>query len=401
MQENNFVVSLDSPVMRWIKQPSVLVSVTERDFYVRNMETIETEMQVVHFEKICRLCLREEGSLTQIFDSNPKDVCSSIDRKIMACSSIEVFQNDGLPTQICDECLSRVNAAFDFRIQCENADKTLHDIISLVHSPNKTQNKSTEHCAIKSKLNTNWDNAKLMVEDGSQVIVIRNEELKIPNSDNVTGTFYVINEVDCVKETYQEENVDSSFREDTNDEGSAHNVDSYHPKPLPDKMSESNVFSTNEITYGGESDAEESQRVTTFCPKTNEGSILDGSKKKHCPYCNKKLARVEEHSHQLNCYDIKKGFKCSRCFKEFHRKSNFKAHILRHSDKREFKCQLCEHAFVDSTGLKRHFLKHHEPEQEMFVGGCCGKTFKSKEGLKKHIRKSICGIQIFKIVESN
>lgn len=67
-------------------------------------------------------------------------------------------QNDGLPTQICDECLSRVNAAFDFRIQCENADKTLHEIISLVHSPNKTQNKSTEHCAIKSKLNTNWDN---------------------------------------------------------------------------------------------------------------------------------------------------------------------------------------------------------------------------------------------------
>lgn len=267
-----------------------------------------------------------------------------------------------------------------------------------------------------------------MVEDGSQVIVIRNEDLKIPSSDSVTGTFYVINEVDCVKETYQEENVDNSFREDTNDEGSAHNVGSYHPKPLPEKMSESNVF-LNEITCGGESDAEESQRVTTFCPKTNEGSILDGSKKKHCPYCNKKLARVEEHvrllhsnriykcikygcgaefltlknlqSHQLNCYDIKKGFKCSRCFKEFHRKSNFKAHILRHSDKREFKCQLCEHAFVDSTGLKRHFLKHHEPEQEMFVGGCCGKRFKSKEGLKKHIRKSICGIQIFKIVESN
>lgn len=90
MQENNFVVSLDSPVMRWIKQPSFLVSVTERNFYVRNMENIETEMQVVHFEKICRLCLREEDSLTQIFDSNSKDICSSIDRKIMACSSIEV-----------------------------------------------------------------------------------------------------------------------------------------------------------------------------------------------------------------------------------------------------------------------------------------------------------------------
>lgn len=160
--------------------------------------------------------------------------------------------------------------------------------------------------------------------------------------------------------------------------------------------------------------------------KLKEKDVRD-VRKTPCPYCNKMLTRVEEHvrllhrnkvyicskkgcgaefltlknlqSHQLNCFDVEKAYKCSKCFKEFHRKSNYKAHFRRHSNKKEFQCQLCDKAFVDTTGLKRHFLKHHEPEQELFVSVCCGKKFKSKEGLKKHICKSICGVQIFHVVE--
>ena len=148
---------------------------------------------------------------------------------------------------------------------------------------------------------------------------------------------------------------------------------------------------------------------------------VDNLKKMPCPFCNKILSRMDEHirllhrnriykcgkedcgaefltlknlqSHQLNCYNVKKAFQCTKCLKRFHRKSNFKAHSKRHSDKRDFQCLLCEKAFVDTTGLKRHFLKHHEPEQEVFVSGCCGKNFKSKEGLKKHIAKKICKIK--------
>lgn len=99
-------------------------------------------------------------------------------------------------------------------------------------------------------------------------------------------------------------------------------------------------------------------------------------------------------SHQLNCFDLEKAYKCPYCAKEFHRKSNYKAHVKRHEDKKDFECQLCDKAFVDSTGLRRHFLKHHEPEQKVYVSACCGKKFRSQEGMKKHVHKRICGIDV-------
>ncbi|KAL0275209.1 UNVERIFIED_CONTAM: hypothetical protein PYX00_003138 [Menopon gallinae] len=155
--------------------------------------------------------------------------------------------------------------------------------------------------------------------------------------------------------------------------------------------------------------------------------IGDDTLKSPCPYCNKLLTRVDEHirlmhrnkvyictkfncgaqfttlknlqSHQLTCYDVEKAYKCHYCYKEFHRKSNYKAHVRRHNSKKEFQCQLCDSAFVDTTGLRRHFLKHHEPEREVFVSNCCGKRFKSKEGLKKHINRRICGIEVIQVVD--
>lgn len=155
--------------------------------------------------------------------------------------------------------------------------------------------------------------------------------------------------------------------------------------------------------------------------------VGDDVPKSPCPYCNKLLTRVDEHirlmhrnkvyictkfncgaqfttlknlqSHQLTCYDVEKAYKCHYCFKEFHRKSNYKAHVRRHNSTKEFQCQLCDSAFVDNTGLRRHFLKHHEPEREVFVSNCCGKRFKSKEGLKKHINRRICGIEIIQVTD--
>ncbi|KAL0275211.1 UNVERIFIED_CONTAM: hypothetical protein PYX00_003140 [Menopon gallinae] len=94
----------------------------------------ESEGQVVNFERICRLCLHEKRTLTDIFEPTSDNNNYSIDQKIMACATIDLSKGDGLPSRICVKCLTSVNAAFDFRVQCENADKTLHILHDLLNS---------------------------------------------------------------------------------------------------------------------------------------------------------------------------------------------------------------------------------------------------------------------------
>lgn len=268
------------------------------------------------------------------------------------------------------------------------------------------------------------------------MIFIKKQDIESDLEENASDLFYII------KDNKNEEKIEKKQVEKNHDRyrheyfPSGESSDSLS---LQEKYSDSNIEINSKISFVGECE-DQTKIVIKQLEERNEIEVREfGSKEKEkhvgnlkkmpCPFCNKMLARIDEHirllhrnrvykctkhgceaefltlknlqSHQLNCFDITKAYKCSRCLKEFHRKSNYKAHVRRHANKKDFQCQLCDRAFVDSTGLRRHFLKHHEPEQEIFVSGCCGKRFKSKEGLKKHIRRSTCGIQIFQVVESN
>jgi hypothetical protein len=41
-----------------------------------------------------------------------------------------MFAGDGLPAQVCERCVQRVNESFNFKLQCESSDATLRHLIS-------------------------------------------------------------------------------------------------------------------------------------------------------------------------------------------------------------------------------------------------------------------------------
>lgn len=50
----------------------------------------ENDKQIVNFDRICRLCLHEKRTLTEIFESTADNNNLSIDQKIMTCATIDV-----------------------------------------------------------------------------------------------------------------------------------------------------------------------------------------------------------------------------------------------------------------------------------------------------------------------
>jgi hypothetical protein len=74
-------------------------------------------------DKICRTCLLEKAGLKPLFGA-------CVANMLMSCASIQVIEGDGLPCQICTQCLQMVNRAYSFKQQCEKSDASLRQYIN-------------------------------------------------------------------------------------------------------------------------------------------------------------------------------------------------------------------------------------------------------------------------------
>ncbi|KAL3276980.1 hypothetical protein HHI36_012342 [Cryptolaemus montrouzieri] len=78
---------------------------------------------MMKFDKICRTCLLEKTPLKSLFNA-------CLPNMLMSCASIQVIEGDGLPNQICVQCLQMVNRAYTFKQQCEKSDVVLRQYLN-------------------------------------------------------------------------------------------------------------------------------------------------------------------------------------------------------------------------------------------------------------------------------
>ncbi|KAL0841888.1 hypothetical protein ABMA28_014124 [Loxostege sticticalis] len=85
----------------------------------------------VNYDRVCRLCLSSRGELLPIFpttssdDSDPPVLAS----KIKDCVSVQISENDDLPTNVCRKCVDNVNNWHIFKSVCERTQNKLELLI--------------------------------------------------------------------------------------------------------------------------------------------------------------------------------------------------------------------------------------------------------------------------------
>lgn len=86
----------------------------------------------VNYDRVCRLCLSSRGELLPIFpttssdDSEPPVLAS----KIKDCVSVQINENDDLPTNVCKKCMDNVNNWHIFKSVCERTQNKLQSLIN-------------------------------------------------------------------------------------------------------------------------------------------------------------------------------------------------------------------------------------------------------------------------------
>lgn len=83
----------------------------------------------INMDRVCRICLTEATNLSSIFSPQKESLTVNdlmdLSQKIQVCGSIELHEQDGLPSLICDVCIYRATIAHEFRQQCQHSDAKL------------------------------------------------------------------------------------------------------------------------------------------------------------------------------------------------------------------------------------------------------------------------------------
>ena len=89
----------------------------------------------------------------------------------------------------------------------------------------------------------------------------------------------------------------------------------------------------------------------------------------------------------MNIHDPTKAFVCNVCWKAFEEKAKLVRHYRIHTGEKPFACKICDRKFTQKCHLDRHEATHSDVKP--FKCPICpdGKSFKSKDGLKNHLKR--------------
>lgn len=330
---------------------------------------------------VCRLCLSEDGNKVPIFDNNNKHAVP-LPIQIMSCAQIQVYANDGLPSQACDKCIEKVELWFEFKGVCTRSDEKLRQLIIKKEAMPLPQWEDGRMSASPKPEETSQNSSFCQYENSQP------QEVEVP-------------EVECdvgfASDRFEDSDSDNSLN---NKDTCSSSRDRRRLTKVQVSLKEGSMpssdmyFSSLEEESASDGDADWDEFKCEVCDKVLKS---DAALKKHklnharkrkfpCTICGKAfLFKNHQIRHERNLHgkDPDDIFQCTGCDKKFTREFELKAHFRTHSDNVTFECEFCNKVLDDESSLSDHIKLHMSDRPH--ICETCGKTFVRNSHLKKHL----------------
>ncbi|XP_021936507.1 zinc finger protein 583-like, partial [Zootermopsis nevadensis] len=383
----------------------------------------------MNFNEICRLCLSEEGEKVQIFEVVDE---VPLPLKIMACVSVEVFEGDGLPSQICRQCTEELDSYYKFKQKCENSDARLRQRLKNIKTMQfqaKVPQTSSLIKGDEDEDSNEVDDLFTQQEEEEQEIInnIR-EDLENHKRNNVNSgpvdqsiNYNVKTNVGernneregAVRPTRSSENyMQSSFKRSANMtmlavkheqvESEHSNVATKQNQNLQSgdqnqgqQQSDAAVGSLPSISHLQHYTPQGLPFICTNCPKRfakridlrRHESVHNQQRGFECPVCEKWFPNKTSFGRHQRTHTGERPFSCNHCAKSFSQGAILARHIMTHTGVKPFKCEICCKGFTQREGLRTHMRQHTNEQPEIQLHECplCEKSFCHPSGLSRHL----------------
>lgn len=364
-------------------------------------------------DRVCRICLTEAGTnLSPIFSASEEvNDFSGLSQKIQVCGSIEIHEQDGLPSLICNVCVYKVSVAHEFRQQCQHSDAKLRmyynkpakcnitdsgtqtDLQSRFTSSKKPEHVQEEYfekedmhvipnpqeyiqstdsfprgeaslngnqiqmadeklfiCSIEFETNKAEEKDPCVSENEVHQITIAQEEVQ-----DASGIICLQAKDDEIKEEQYSQYVEKSSTQE----------EAFVTENLPtDSVEEEENVPHKRIstrkTKSARTYSDDDIDDNYYEPSSDSQDSMESKFK--CKICSKQYATQKGLKKHSMVHE--KQYKCNVCLKMFYKQENMETHQKIHVSK-PHACQLCHACFSKPQSLVRHLKSHTDKVNDM------------------------------------
>ncbi|CAH2094062.1 unnamed protein product [Euphydryas editha] len=309
--------------------------------------------QKYNFEKICRACLQIKKDMRPLFEQLTATM-------LMGISKVQVAVGDGLPSQLCLQCVHQISRSHAFKDLVERNDTILRE-----------QAKAMAEEALKENLEK--EKEAQSVYRNIQFIEMTNLS---SNASQMLEGFFTDNteQPNITQEILQKDEFD---------------IDKLEPAPTTQPKTDEGLNSDEEnylqmVVFQATSSVAPGRHVCNLCHKEF----------KHARWLK---MHMRSHSNWIKA-NCKKPPKCPICERTFKGPGMLKMHMRTHEQRppKQPTCSVCQRTFPTKTLLYRHRQTHFEQKTHQCT--VCEKRFFSGYALRSHMarhrgeRPYICAI---------
>ncbi|CAH0686404.1 unnamed protein product [Spodoptera exigua] len=349
---------------------------------------------------LCRGCMKDNVSLVNLYETVQVEEDSlQLAELLVQCTPAEVSKEDGLPQNLCDDCVKVLQVAYTFRSQVIKSQEELKKILQT--------NIKTEPLDVSLKTEDNVPDYFDTFDDFNFDHDISKTELEsiIYTCNKCSKQFTKHNKY--LKHLAAHENLSlecSICRKLFGNQALLDKHKAKHEKTMclicnkqfekETKLLEHMV----EHTEGFDIKVEGEVRVNMLrCNECNitftKARSLASHMKKHknkdkqtefvCDNCGKTFLKKCILKRHLSMHE--KKHKCDECPKSFGRRDQLVAHTYSHKDKKPYVCSYCKKGFSQMCNLKDHVRTH--TKETPYLCSECGKGFANNSNLRQHMMR--------------
>ncbi|XP_069697552.1 putative zinc finger protein 66 [Periplaneta americana] len=382
---------------------------------------ITEEKSLIYLDKVCRLCLSRKRAMLSIFDED--GMSPSLASNILSYIGIEVTISDGLPTLICNNCLTHIEAWHTFREKCRHCDEVLRQcikrnsglkvkqksniivgnsvssqVVMKILASNETDLIIENDCLCSGTENISLPHTKQEDTEAWKGINDDNSSLRNNDTPNNSETNVQVSESDDDigkskididdNPTIRELNKEDAFLryENSNTDCVRHEA----PEQMTYGCSKcGNTFSyTSSFTFHICNLSPEKRYVCNLCGKdySTAGAVkthLHIHKGKHkCPTCGKSFPSKFQVEVHMRIHTGEKPFVCEFCGKRFAYDKGLTLHMSVHTGIKPYKCDECSYSTTSRSYIKNHKSVHRT--EKPFVCEICGQGYTLLPSLMNH-----------------
>lgn len=296
-----------------------------------------------------------------------------------------MWQNDGLPAQVCNKCSAKLHISFQFKKQCEKSDAKLRQYVVNSNSASNQQQQSPPDQQQQVQ-------QQQMPQQQPQPEPIQ-QHIQVAQEMKATPANCLYIECAPLIEMQQDQNtfipapqINYNLQPQNHIPLGGYSLQTVTPvqvyngtytMPLQ-QMQPANMLHNQVITSSMHIQAPQPQQIVQpqqIIPAQQVTQILDVKDKtkreckgrkdvkpeesvKQCPTCNKVFATATKLSRHMKTHSTDMPYKCKVCNKPFSHSGNYKIHLRMHTDERPFRCTVCDKGCRQAQDLEKHMRTH-------------------------------------------